>query len=151
MNGLVIVLMLFCAGISLASESNLLKIESDGVVRSNPSRGRTSWTGTILFDHALFDMTIQGQASLFSGPTLQKKTSSRGRLKVKDITVGYAYISLVSLGDITIRIKDSKGVGRKIKAKKVVFLFESGELLIDGKSIFKKETDTYQMPNNAKP
>jgi len=136
MNGLIIVLMLFSAGVSFAAEANLLKIESDGVVRFSPSRGRTFWTGTISFDHALFDMNVHGQASLFSGPTLQKKTNKRGPLKQKDIAVGYAHISLVSLGDITIRIKDSKGKIRKIKAKKVVFLFKSGELLIDGKSIF---------------
>ncbi len=135
MNGFVIVLMLFSAKLSLASDANLLRIENNGTVRSNPSRGVTSWTGTITCDHALFNMTVKGQTSLFSGPTLQKKTSSRSRLKVNDITVAYACISLVSIGDISIKIKNSTGKGRTIKAKKVVFIFKTGELLIDGKSI----------------
>jgi len=148
MNKWIAILWSLFASISFAGEVSppeegraVLNIDYDGTVRFSPQRGKTSWNGIISFKHRLFEMSVKGQAVLFSGPAVYKKSTVSGPLSVKDLAMTHEYISLVSLGDIIITFIDSKGMRKKRKAHKIVFLFEREELLIDGELVSIQQGD----------
>jgi hypothetical protein len=118
------------------STSKSLVVTNDGTIRSSPSRGETTWTGDIDIEHPRFRMHMRGQVSMFAGPALRKKSGAPehlGALKASDIVVEQEWISLVAVGEITLRVVGPSGESRPVHATRVVYLPSKDQILVDGK------------------
>jgi hypothetical protein len=109
------------------------RVTCNGIIHGSPSLGRTMWNGTINVTHPRFLLEVDGQTSLFSGHSLQRKQGASGRLRAKDITFDHDLISLVALGDIKVTVINPGTNTPPISARRFVYIPEKNQILIDGK------------------
>lgn len=109
------------------------KVTCDGIIHGSPALGRTMWTGRMSVKHPRFLLEVDGQTSLFSGPSLRRKQGASGRLRAKDITFDHDWISLVALGEIKIVMVELGRNTPSISARRFVYIPEKDQILIDGK------------------
>ncbi len=109
------------------------QVVSNGVICGSSSQGRITWTGTVSIKHPRFQIGIDGQTTLFSGPSVRCKQGGGEALRAENLTFNHEWISLVALGDITITVIYPGGTSRPITARRFVYIPGKDQILIDGK------------------
>lgn len=111
-----------------AAPSEQLLVENNGTVLVDPLMGSVTWTGSILLKHRGRSYDVEGRATLYSGPSIQRILSEDPSIRRAKFVLKHEWISLVALGDIIITCRG----GKMVKANRLVCIADGDEVLADG-------------------